>query len=206
MAIQHKDIPDAELHEPKGVAGASSSQIYVANGTGSGTWRRITENDISYSTFTNNKYGWNYRKDSQYTSGTPLVVTATKTLLTNNGGHPLTDQSRPLGITYENDQFITSSLNASYVMRVAMKVKTSSPAGTPHTLKVTMEGGAVPLQFAGQDMIIKGGGYVNDMLMSFLFFTGVNNTGQPIKVYVTPDVSMDIYDIDYLIQRTYLES
>lgn len=39
MTIQHSAIPDAQLHEPKGVATAASGAIYVANGAGSGTWK-----------------------------------------------------------------------------------------------------------------------------------------------------------------------
>lgn len=38
MAIEHKDIPDAQLHEPKGVASASEGDVYVADGVGSGSW------------------------------------------------------------------------------------------------------------------------------------------------------------------------
>lgn len=38
MTIQHKLIADADLHEPKGIASAVSGKVYVANGTGSGTW------------------------------------------------------------------------------------------------------------------------------------------------------------------------
>lgn len=38
MAVQHKDIPDAQLHEPKGVSTAATNQTYVANGAGSGSW------------------------------------------------------------------------------------------------------------------------------------------------------------------------
>lgn len=38
MTIQHSAIPDAQLHEPKGVASAGLAKVYVANGTGSGTW------------------------------------------------------------------------------------------------------------------------------------------------------------------------
>lgn len=38
MSIQHKDAPDGERHEPKGVSTAASGEIYVANGSGSGTW------------------------------------------------------------------------------------------------------------------------------------------------------------------------
>ncbi len=40
MAIQHKNIPDAELHESKGVASAASNTAYFANGSGSGTWKK----------------------------------------------------------------------------------------------------------------------------------------------------------------------
>ncbi len=41
MAIQHKNIPDAELHEPKGVSSAASNTGYFANGTGSGSWKKV---------------------------------------------------------------------------------------------------------------------------------------------------------------------
>lgn len=37
MAL-HKDLTGADLHEPKGVASASSGQVYVADGAGSGSW------------------------------------------------------------------------------------------------------------------------------------------------------------------------
>lgn len=44
--IQHKDIPDAQRHEPKGVSVASQYQVYVANGAGSGTWKKVDARDI----------------------------------------------------------------------------------------------------------------------------------------------------------------
>lgn len=42
MAIQHKNIPDAELHESKGVATAVMNTAYFANGAGSGSWSKVT--------------------------------------------------------------------------------------------------------------------------------------------------------------------
>lgn len=69
-----------------------------------------------------------------------------------------------------------------------------------------MEGGDSPLQFAGQDVFLKGGGYVNDTCLSLLFYTGSLNTNQPIKIYLTPDTAVSVYDIDYMIQRVYVES
>lgn len=38
MAIEHDSIVDGERHEPKGVGLATSGQIYIADGAGSGVW------------------------------------------------------------------------------------------------------------------------------------------------------------------------
>ena len=37
--VEHKTLPDAELHEPKGIASAGAGKILVADGGGSGTWQ-----------------------------------------------------------------------------------------------------------------------------------------------------------------------
>lgn len=37
--VNHSTLTDPYLHEPKGVATASSGDAYVANGSGSGTWQ-----------------------------------------------------------------------------------------------------------------------------------------------------------------------
>lgn len=39
--VAHKDLTDAHLHEPKGVASASVDTVYVADGSGSGTWKKV---------------------------------------------------------------------------------------------------------------------------------------------------------------------
>lgn len=38
MTIQHNIITDPDIHEPKGVASATSGTVYKADGTGSGNW------------------------------------------------------------------------------------------------------------------------------------------------------------------------
>lgn len=37
--IEHKDISDPEIHEPKGVSTASQHAVYVATGLGTGIWQ-----------------------------------------------------------------------------------------------------------------------------------------------------------------------
>ena len=46
MAVQHKDLPDPELHEPKGVIGAAGGTVYVANGSSSCSWQKIASSSM----------------------------------------------------------------------------------------------------------------------------------------------------------------
>lgn len=39
--IEHSDIVDPYIHEPKGVASASEGTVYLADGTGSGDWTEV---------------------------------------------------------------------------------------------------------------------------------------------------------------------
>lgn len=47
MTIQHKDIPEAQLHEAKGASTAAADKIYVADGAGSGVWKKIAPTSLS---------------------------------------------------------------------------------------------------------------------------------------------------------------
>ncbi len=63
--IEHKDIGDAQLHEPKGVASAVVGAVYTADGLGSGSWGvPVTATEI----------GWLNYNDLGTTSS-PIAVT-----------------------------------------------------------------------------------------------------------------------------------
>lgn len=42
----HANLTGADLHEPKGVATASANTVYGADGAGSGTWTKVTTNNL----------------------------------------------------------------------------------------------------------------------------------------------------------------
>ena len=48
----HKDLTGAELHEPKGVESALSGTVYVANGSGSGSWANLGGDRVTLTTLT----------------------------------------------------------------------------------------------------------------------------------------------------------
>jgi len=46
--IQHSDLPDELLHEPKGASTASAGQVYIANGSGSGSFQDLLMDHINF--------------------------------------------------------------------------------------------------------------------------------------------------------------
>jgi hypothetical protein len=92
MSIQHKNIPDAELHEPKGVATAVTKTTYWANGSGSGTWEKVKADKMEglsgdggvarLKMLTNGSNGFALYRDTAYgkmvvvDNSTPFAVTA----------------------------------------------------------------------------------------------------------------------------------
>lgn len=48
----HKDLTGAELHEPKGVESALSGTVYVADGSGSGSWTNLGGDRVTLTTLT----------------------------------------------------------------------------------------------------------------------------------------------------------
>lgn len=48
--IEHKDITDPNVHEPKGVAAAAANKVYVSDGASSGSWSKVTKDVLDTST------------------------------------------------------------------------------------------------------------------------------------------------------------
>ena len=44
--VEHRDIPDNELHEPKGAVSALQGTFYKSNGQGSGSWGKLTDDNV----------------------------------------------------------------------------------------------------------------------------------------------------------------
>jgi hypothetical protein len=76
LTIQHKDIPDANRHEPKGASSAVANSVYSANGSGSGTWQKVLSNNLNgiagdsgnanQKIVTNGAGGFQLRRDAVY--------------------------------------------------------------------------------------------------------------------------------------------
>lgn len=69
MAVTHASLTGAELHEPKGVASATSGHVYVANGSGSGTWKALTFSEMP----SGSQLGQAYQQSTTETSITAQI-------------------------------------------------------------------------------------------------------------------------------------
>lgn len=207
MSIQHRDIPEAQLHEPKGVSTAANKTVYKANGAGSGVWSRLTDTDQDFSDKTKNKFGWNDVSDSLYTVGSPLSISSgVRTKITNNGLAAQTDTSR-LGAIWNTstNNFLVNDLNAVYLVRMNCKAKAAAAAGTPYVITFEAESANGPTVISGNTQILKGGSYVNQLSWTSSFYIGSFINNQALTLYATPDTNITLYDIGFVIQRAYVE-
>lgn len=129
MSIQHRNIPDAELHEPKGVATAASNTHYLSNGAGSGTWDKIKTTEFTglsgdggsnnQRILTNGTNGFQIKTDSAYgamqvtanTNAFSVIAAVDATLNTNTDYALFTGTGAPwaadpvnFGITFSTNR------------------------------------------------------------------------------------------------------
>lgn len=46
--LQHADLTDPNIHEPKGASSAAAKTVYVSDGAGSGSWTTVDETTLDY--------------------------------------------------------------------------------------------------------------------------------------------------------------
>jgi hypothetical protein len=209
MTIEHSEIADPDIHEPKGVASAAANEVYASNGVGGGSWTKLNEVDnLDFSVAAKNKFGWNDVADSLYTSGAPRAITSgTRTKITNNASASQTDITR-LGSIWSttNNNFLINDLNAFYTIRLSFKCTAAAAAGTPYLALIELESANGPTIISSQTQYVKGGGAVNGVSVSIPVYIGSFINNQTLSLYVTPDTAMNFYDFGFVVQRTYSES
>lgn len=149
MATLHSTITGADNHEPKGVESATSGTVYVANGSGSGSWSNQAAADIPIADTGNqfvatnvenalaelksqDPHGWVSYTDTFYTGGTSLTISATApgTIVPNNKGSAIESQ-QPLDLVNPmwnstTNKFIPIRENDFYVLRLGFTISALS--------------------------------------------------------------------------------
>lgn len=160
MAIQHKDITDPNIHEPKGVNVAANKTVYVADGSGTGAWALIDATNIDGLTasavagqkiISNGSDGFSYVRDAAYGSmvmnnnltGFALTGALDPELSTNQGYTTLTGTGSPwassnlYGVTFSTDRLIvpvTGMYELSAEMRITQFPTSTSRVGVRYLI------------------------------------------------------------------------
>lgn len=162
--MEHKDIPDSGLHEPKGVATAAAGTTYVADGSGSGSWiipepkgastaldgQTIYASGSGSAQWAYPPQGWGNYDDS---IATTQVLTTTPATFTTNGLGPGTEESylpkeiRGLSSLWDatNNLIIPVAVGDSYDVRVDFTV--TAATGSPSYVLMELDVGAPGVPF-----------------------------------------------------------
>lgn len=105
--LQHSELPDNLLHEPKGASTAAEDTLYVANGAGSGEFKKVPVHSLDITVPSVTESSTTVIPSTDSLSGTNLAQVA-------NGA--LTDVKAFVGIPQEITTMINK--NASELLRV----------------------------------------------------------------------------------------
>lgn len=205
--IQHKDIPEAQLHEPKGVSLAAAGQAYIADGAGSGAWTDtadptgvangqifVADGSNNITTETPLRMGWWDYNDAG-TAGSPIVLSSAGTFfdLTNDGLGPFSNKSFKLpevadvwNVSTNRFDFTPLKLGDVINLRIDTTVTTN---GANDVISIAMELGLGASAYT-LNIVERGYRYAgtHDLVAMFSIYMGDTNTlNNPAKLKVASD-------------------
>lgn len=218
--IQHRDIPDAQRHEPKGASTAAAGTAYVSDGAGSGTWATadalgsgaagagsVLVADGSGGLDFLRYQGWGQYRDSRRTVGTPtLTLTAgVRTKLICDGGLSTveklpSDAGASLWNTSTNKIVPIADFDM-YHLRIGFWAE--NYAGTSPYIDFTLDIGAPIGEIVWRDIGLRKSGSTVKASLAFPVFAGSTFTTNGGEIYLTYNGTgtCDIYAVDILIVR-----
>lgn len=206
MSIQHSSITDPNIHEPKGVSIAAANTLYTANGSGSGTWKKVDSLTLSglsgdsgssdKKILTNGTNGFRIALDSAYgtmavtNNTTPFPVTAVAdttfntpsqfVLLTGVGATWAAENLH--GITFNTDRLIVP-VTGDYLIHSRGDISSFPSANARIALRYRINGGAA---FSSRFPIVKAAA-VGDEGQIHGFGLISLNAGDFIQLYLASD-------------------
>lgn len=174
MPLQHRDIPDAQLHEAKGAASASSGQLLTATGSGTATFQTPA--------FTTAAMGfWDYNDTA--TTSTPIALTTpgTEYQLTNNGlgansttAYRLPSVANIFNTATNYFQFVGLQVGDAVDIRVDLEITSTAANSVVETaMELGIGGSTYKLSIDRQYLKATG---THKVVTSFPFYIGNTNT------------------------------
>ena len=160
----------------------------------------------SFATSADAGLGWADYNDTQYTSGSPLSLTAnTNTALLNNAGSTIKTYL-PEGVTDLYDvatQKVLGREGDAYIITTEYKA-VPTQAGTTYIETWFDIGGAVGELYRQISSFPKGQGQVRNITTSTLVYTLDTWEANGASLFIRSNRTANVYDIRYVIARVYM--
>lgn len=200
--VQHSSLTDPNLHEPKGIAAASANQLYLSNGSGSGTWTNANRFPGT---------GWGKYTNTTYVGTTALAISTTPVLI------PFTTDDTvsqiPISLTGTTSSLMNLSsetlqfVSAGDLHSITLTMKVYSTSGTPVTMDVILYGssdGSTYNTLLGETTVnlAKGAGQV--ITESSLFPVTSNMVSHGARIYAATNTgTANVIDIGLISARVH---
>ncbi len=205
--VQHSNLTDPNLHEPKGVSTATADQVYISNGSGSGSWTNVSRLPGT---------GWGQYSNSVYTGSTYLTIDSTGVILpfdtnTNVTQLPITlsgSTSPLMDLTTERLLFVSANDMHSITLGFFIGTETGS-AGYVDLSMYTSTDGTTYATLVGETTypILKStGGTVNQYINASSLFPVSSNMvthGVKIQLKTATGDTINIKDISVITTRVH---
>lgn len=210
MAIQHKNIPEAELHESKGVSTAVVNTAYFANGSGSGSWKKVgaeTLNGLSgdggvarLKVVTDGANGFDLYRDYSFgkmhitNNTTPFALTAAAdaTLNTSSQYVLLTGSGAPFANgTGDGVTFSTNRLTVGYAGVYDLNFWACLTGFPSNTAKVAMKFKINGTTFSDMKVVTKSNSNGDDGILAACDLIQLS-ANDYIQLYIASDVTGNV--------------
>ena len=125
---EHKTLGGANNHEPKNIETAAANTVYVANGSGSGTWTNLTASIKNANLITLCSTFTDISTAESIFIPTPILGTVTKILVTLHG--PITVANSTVTAKINGVAVSGSSITITQAGSAGGSTFTSSPTGS----------------------------------------------------------------------------
>lgn len=210
--VEHVNIPDSELHEPKGAATAAVNTTYVSDGASSGTWtepepkgvRGETANKVYVTNGANSgtmtsteeivRMGvWDYNDAATSTTPISLTPTGTDVDLTNdelgantNKTYKLSDVTDVWDASTNRFDFSELSLGDVVDLRIDVTVTTTS-SNTDTVLKINLGIGGTVYSLKIDRSSFKTAGTYQIVKMFSVYMGDTNTLNNPASLTLSSD-------------------
>ncbi len=200
--VQHSGLSDPYLHEPKGVSTASANQLYLSNGSGSGTWTNA--NRFSGT-------GWGRYTNTTYVGTTVLPISTSEVLVpftTNDTVTQLpTNYSGTTSSLFDLANEKLLFVNVGDLHSITFNYKIYSTSGSPSYMNIIMYGSSDGITYGtvlGDTTVstLKGAGQV--VTSSALFPVTSDMVTHGAKIYMVANTgTLNVIDIGLTTARVH---